>query len=83
MHSYKLLIHHSDEAHFHLNCANNNHNNIFWGAEPPEEFTKRYLKGPKVTSFCAFNAKWGTYWFENYNSRMVTINDEAVLQKSQ
>ena len=36
---------------------------------------------------CAFNARWGTlgpYWFENDNSRMVTINSErytAVLQK--
>ena len=50
--------------------------------------TKRYLKGPKVTCFCTFNARWGTlgpYWFENDNSRMVTINGErnrAMLQKS-
>ena len=79
------LIWFSDETHFHLNGAINNHNNIFWGAEPPE-ITERYLKGPKVTCFCAFNARWGTlgpYWFENDNSRTVTINGEyfrAVLQ---
>uniref|UniRef100_UPI00358F7504 uncharacterized protein isoform X2 n=1 Tax=Myxine glutinosa TaxID=7769 RepID=UPI00358F7504 len=77
----------SDEAHFHLNGAINNHNNIFWGSEPPEEITERYLKGPTVTCFCAFNARWGMlgpYWFENDNSRAVTINGEcyrAVLQK--
>ena len=35
------LIWFSDEAHFHLNSAINNHNNIFWGAEPPEEITER------------------------------------------
>ena len=39
------LIWFSDEAHFHLNDAINNHNNIFWGAEPPERITERYLKG--------------------------------------
>ena len=49
----------SDEAHFYFNDANNNHNNIFWVAEPPE-ITERYLKGPKVTYFCAFNGRWGT-----------------------
>ena len=48
------LIWFSDEAHFHLNGAINNHNNIFSGAEPPEEITERYLKGPKVTCFCTF-----------------------------
>ena len=37
----------SDEAHFHLNGAINNHNNILWGAEPPE-ISERYLKGPKA-----------------------------------
>ena len=40
------LIWFSDEAHFHLNGAINNHNNIFLGAEPPEEITERYLQGP-------------------------------------
>ena len=73
------LIWISDEAHFQLNGAINNHNNIFWGAEPPEEITERYLQGPKVTCLCAFNARWGTlgpYWFENDNSRMVTSNGE-------
>ena len=30
------LIWFSDEVHFHLNGDINNHNNIFWGAEPPE-----------------------------------------------
>ena len=53
------LIWFSDEAHFHLNGAINDHNNIFWGTELPE-ITERYLKGPKVTCFCAFNARWGT-----------------------
>ena len=33
----------SYEANFHLNGAIDNHNNIFWGAEPPEEITERYL----------------------------------------
>ena len=57
------------------------------GAEPPEEITERYLKGPKVTCFCPCNARWGTlgpYGFENDNSRMVTINCEhyrAIFQK--
>ena len=79
------LIWFSDEAHFHLNSAINNHN-IFWGAEPPE-ITERYLKGCKVTCFYTFNARWGMlgpYWFENDNHRTVTINGEcyrAPLQK--
>ena len=47
------LIWFSDEAHSHLNGAINNHNNIFWGEEPPEEITERYLKGPKVTCYRA------------------------------
>ena len=52
------LIWFSDEAHLHMN----NHNNILWGAEPPDEITERYLKGPKITCFCAFNARWGTLY---------------------
>ena len=77
----------SDEAHFHLNGAINKHNNIFLGAEPPKKITEKYLKGPKVTCCCIFNARWGTlwpYWFENDNNTMVMINGEhyrAVLQK--
>jgi len=66
----------SDEAHFHLNSAVNNHNNMFWGSELPEEITERQLKGPKVTAFVAFNTRHGLlgpYWFEN-DGKMVTIN---------
>uniref|UniRef100_A0A8C4Q5Y6 DUF4817 domain-containing protein n=1 Tax=Eptatretus burgeri TaxID=7764 RepID=A0A8C4Q5Y6_EPTBU len=81
------LIWFNDEANFHLDGAINNHNNTFLGAPPPEEITESYLNGPNVTCFYAFNARWGMlgpYWFENDNSRMVTINSEcfrAVLQK--
>ena len=49
----------SDEARFRLNSAVNNHNNIFWGSDLPEEITERQLKGPKVTAFVAFNARHG------------------------
>ena len=66
----------SDEAHFHLNSAVNNHNNIFWGSDLPEEITERQLKGPKVTAFVAFNARHGLlgpYWFEE-DGKTVTIN---------
>ena len=76
--SWNNLIWFSDEAHLHLNGAINNHNNMFCGAEPPA-IIERYLKGPKVTCFCTFYARWemlGPYWFENDNSRMVTINGE-------
>ncbi|KAF0307021.1 Alkaline phosphatase [Amphibalanus amphitrite] len=55
----------SDEAHFHLNGAVNNHNNTFWGNSPPEEVTEKQLKGPKVTAFVAYNATHGLlgpYW---------------------
>ena len=79
------LIWFSDEAHFHLNGAINNHNNIFCGAGPTEEITERYLKGPKITCFCTFNARWGTlgpYWFENDNSRTVMINGERCFRSS-
>ena len=85
--NWNNLIWFSDEAHFHLNGAINNSNNIFWGAESHEEITERYLKGPKVTCFCAFNSRWGMlgpYWFENDISRTVTINGECyrtMLQK--
>lgn len=66
----------SDETHFHLNGAVNNHNNIYWGTSPPEETTDRNLKGQKVTCFVAFNAKHGIigpYWFEE-EGKTVTIN---------
>ena len=72
----------SDEAHFHLNGAVNNHNNIFWGSEPPEEITEKQLKGPKVTAFVAFNAKHGLlgpYWFEE-GGRTITINGERYRE---
>ena len=65
-----------DEAHFHLNSAVNNRNNIFWGSDLPEEITERQLKGPKVTAFVAFNARHGLlgpYWFEE-DGKTVTIN---------
>ena len=71
----------SDEAHFHLNGAVNNHNNVFWGEEKPEEIGEKRLKGPKVTAFVAFNAKHGLlgpYWFEE-NGRTVTINSERYI----
>ena len=46
----------SDEAHFHLNgliTTINNHNNVFWGEEKPEEISEKSLKGLKVTAFVA------------------------------
>ena len=66
----------SDEAHFHLNGAVNNHNNRFWGTERPDQVAPKNLKGPKVTAWCALNAKYGVigpYWFEE-NGRTVTVN---------
>ena len=69
----------SDEAHFHLNGAINNHNDIFWGAEPPEEVSEISLKGPKSTCLCASNARWsmlGPYWFEDANVKTVIVNGE-------
>ena len=46
----------SDEAHFQMNGASNNHN-LFCGAEPPEVVSEISLKGPKSTCFCALNAR--------------------------
>ena len=66
----------SGEAHFPLNSAVNNHNNVFWGSEQPEEITKKKLKGPKVIAFVAFKARHGLlgpYWFEE-DVKTVTIN---------
>ena len=71
----------SDEAHFYLNRAANNHNNVFWGESSPEEISEKHLKGPKVTAFVAFNAKHGLlgpYWFEK-SGRIVTINSERYI----
>ena len=65
----------SDEAHFYLNGAVNNHNNVFWGENSLEEI------GLKVTAFVAFNAKHGLlepYWFEE-NGRTVPINSERYI----
>ena len=62
-----------------LNGAINNHNNIFWGAEPPEEVSEMSLKGHKSTCFCALNARWGMlgqYWFEDTIGKMVTVSSE-------
>ena len=72
----------TDEAHFHLHGAVNNHNNIFWGTSPPEEISPKELKGEKVTAFVAFNAKHGLlgpYWFQE-NGRTVTINAERYRE---
>ena len=72
----------SDEAHFHLNGAVNNHNNTFWGNSPPEEVTEKQLKGPKVTAFVAYNATHGLlgpYWFEE-DGRTITINGERYRE---
>ena len=72
----------SDEAHFHLNGAVNNHNNIFWGHERPEEISEKHLKGAKVTAWIAFNAKHGfigPYWFEE-GGKTVTINSERYCR---
>ena len=72
----------SDEAHFHLNGAVNNHNNVFWGAERPDEISEKRLKGPKVTAFVAFNARHGPlgpYWFEDEEGRTQTINSERYI----
>ncbi|XP_076039310.1 uncharacterized protein LOC143024396 [Oratosquilla oratoria] len=44
----------SDEAHYHLNGTVNNHNNVFWGEEPPDEMSEKHLKGAKVTAWIAF-----------------------------
>ena len=66
----------SDEAHFHLNGAVNNHNNVFWGSEKPDCVAQKSLKGPKVTAWCALNAKYGMvgpYWFEE-DGKTATIN---------
>ena len=74
--SWRNHIWFSDEAHFYLNGAINNHKNVFWGESIPEEMGQKHLKGPKVTAFVAFNAKHGLlepYWFEE-NGRTVTIN---------
>ena len=57
--SWLSIIWFSDEAQFHLNGAVNNHNNIFWGEQAPEEISEKQLKGVKVTAFIAFNAKHG------------------------
>ena len=48
-----ITIWFSDEAHFHLDGAVNNHNNVFW-EERPEEIREKHLKGPKVTAFVTF-----------------------------
>jgi len=66
----------SDEAHFHLNGAVNNHNNVFWGNEKPDMVAPKSLKGPKVTAWCALNSKYGMmgpYWFEE-DGQTVTVN---------
>ena len=76
----------SDEAHFHLNGAVNNHNNVFWGESSPEGISEKHFKGPKVTVLVTFNAKHGLlgpYWFEE-NGRTVTISSErynAILDQ--
>ena len=66
----------SDEAHFHLSGAVNNHNNVFWGSEKPDSVAQRSLKGPKVTAWCSLNSKYGMigpYWFEE-EGQTVTVN---------
>ena len=69
----------SEEAHFHLNGAVNNHNNIFWGEKTPGEISEKQLNGAKVTAFITFNAKHGLlgpYWFEE-RGKTVTVNSRC------
>ena len=66
----------SDEAHFHLNGAVINYNNIFWVEQAPEEISEKQRKGAEVTAFIAFNPKHsllGPYWFEE-RGKTVTVN---------
>ena len=57
----------SYEAHFHLNSAVNNHNNIFWESEQPKEISKRLLKGPKVTTLSP-SMLGMSYWLPTVNA---------------
>ena len=71
----------SDEAHFHLNGAVNNHSSMLLGGTSPKKISEKHLKGPTVTAFVAFNAKHvlvGPYWFEE-NGRTVTINSKRYI----
>ena len=66
----------SDEAHFHLNGAVNNHNNVFWGESSPKEISEKHLKDQKVTAFVVFNAKHGllgNYWFKKMGTALPSI----------
>ena len=60
----------SEEAHYHLNEAVNNHNNVFWGEEPPEEESKTHLKGTKVTAWVAFKP-------QTWSSRTILVSRQA------
>ncbi|XP_076041907.1 histone-lysine N-methyltransferase SETMAR-like [Oratosquilla oratoria] len=73
----------SDEAHYHLNGTVNNHNNVFWGEEPPEEMSEKHLKGAKVTAWIAFNPRHGLlgpYWFQDGRGKTVIVNSERYCE---
>lgn len=73
----------SDEAHYHLNGAVNNHNNVFWGEDPPEQVSEKHLKGAKVTAWMAFNPRHGLigpYWFQDARGKAVTVNSERYCE---
>ena len=64
----------------HLNGAVNNHNDVFWGEEPPEEVSEKHLKGAEVTAWIAFNLRHGPHWFQDGRGKTMTVNGERCCE---
>ena len=71
----------SDKTRFHLNRAINNHNNVCWEKEKPEQISEKHLKGLKVAAYVAFNLKHillEPCWLKE-NGCIVTISSKHYI----
>lgn len=72
----------SDEAHFHLSGFVNKQNSRFWGTANPQSLHQKSLHTTRVTVWCAISANRiiGTYFFEDNDRRVTTVNSDRYRQ---
>ena len=71
----------TDEAHFHLLGFIKKQNMQYWSPVNPKELHDMPLHSPKVTVWCGVGAIRivGSYFFENDNEEIVTVNSERYV----
>ena len=68
----------SDEAHFDLGGYVNQQNCHIWGTRNPHAYIEKPTHPKLVTVGCGFSSRGiiGTFFFENEQGEVVTVNDD-------